>query len=127
LIQSCLYVYFGELGIRVGIVFIIDWFVVCAIVRTNTIKGRILIVSFYRNSHTILSNKSKYKLEEADNYEYGAVDAPIGIAWGAGVLVILSALLPLAMQGGEEAFEEMKDQESDTWGSGNSNRLNKKK
>jgi hypothetical protein len=42
-------------------------------------------------------------------------------------LVILSALLPLALQGGEEAFEEMKESESDTWGSGNSNRLNKRK
>jgi hypothetical protein len=31
------------------------------------------------------------------------------------------------MQGGEEAFEEMKSQESDTWGSKNSDRLNKKK
>ena len=62
-----------------------------------------------------------------DTYEYGAVDAPIGLAWGVGVLVILSALLPLALQGGEEAFEEMKESESDTWGSGNSNRLNKKK
>ena len=62
-----------------------------------------------------------------DTYEYGAVDAPIGLAWGVGVLVILSALLPLALQGGEEAFEEMKESESDTWGSGNSNRLNKRK
>jgi len=62
-----------------------------------------------------------------DDYEYGAVDAPIGIAWGVGVLVILSALLPLAMQGGEEAFEEMKQTDSDSWGSGNSNKLNKRK
>lgn len=67
-------------------------------------------------------------LEELqDDYEYGAVDAPIGLAWGAGVLVILTALLPLALQGGEEAFEEMRQQDSDTWGTGNSNRLNKRR
>jgi len=65
--------------------------------------------------------------EVQDDYEYGAVDAPIGLAWGAGVLVILTALLPLALQGGEEAFEEMRQQDSDTWGTGNSNRLNKRR
>ena len=65
--------------------------------------------------------------EEADDYEYGAVDAPIGLAWGAGVLAVATALLPIAMQGGEEAFEEMKSQDADTWGTGNSNRLNKRR
>mmetsp|Transcript_17270 Transcript_17270/g.24947 ORF Transcript_17270/g.24947 Transcript_17270/m.24947 type:complete len:135 (-) Transcript_17270:262-666(-) len=56
--------------------------------------------------------------EVSDEYEYGAVNAPIGIAWGAGVLAILTALLPIAMQGGEEAFEEMKSRDSPEWGSG---------
>lgn len=65
--------------------------------------------------------------EEADDYEYGAVDAPIGLAWGAGILVIATALLPLAMQGGEEAFEEMRQKDAGTWGTGNSDRLNKRK
>lgn len=54
--------------------------------------------------------------EEVDEYEYGAVNAPIGLAWGAGVLAILTALLPLALQGGEEAFEEMRMKDEDKWG-----------
>jgi len=61
--------------------------------------------------------------EEADDYEYGAVNAPIGIAWAAGSLLILTSLLPLALQGGEEAFEEMKETDSQTWGKKNSNVL----
>lgn len=36
--------------------------------------------------------------EEADDYEYGAVNAPIGIAWVGGVFLILTALLPLLLQ-----------------------------
>ncbi|KAI2504275.1 hypothetical protein MHU86_10202 [Fragilaria crotonensis] len=44
--------------------------------------------------------------EEADGYEYGAVDAPIGIAVVGGVLAVLTALLPLLLKGGEEAFED---------------------
>eukprot|EP01083_Nonionella_stella_P081285 223812_1 len=67
------------------------------------------------------------EVAEQDNYEYGAVDAPIGLAWGAGVLAVLTALLPLALQGGEEAFEEMRDSDSAQWGTGNSNRLNSRK
>lgn len=63
--------------------------------------------------------------EEVDDYEYGAVDAPIGIAWAGGVLAVLTALLPLALQGGEEAFEEMKDRDSGSWGSGQTDALNR--
>lgn len=37
-----------------------------------------------------------------------------GLAWGAGVLAILTALLPVVLQGGEEAFEEMKDRDFNT-------------
>lgn len=64
-----------------------------------------------------------------EDYEYGAVNAPGGIAlaWGVGVLAILTALLPVALKGGEEAFEEMKDRDSDKWGSGKSDALNKRK
>jgi hypothetical protein len=51
-----------------------------------------------------------------EDYEYGAVDAPIGIAVGGGILAILTALLPVVMKGGEEAFEEMKDQSADSFG-----------
>lgn len=64
---------------------------------------------------------------ENDDYEYGAVNAPIGLAWGAGVLAILTALLPIALRGGEDAFNEMKEQDKGSWGSGNSDRLNKRK
>jgi len=66
-------------------------------------------------------------VDEVDNYEYGAVDAPIGIAVGGGILAILTALLPIALRGGEEAFEEMKEKDSGSWGSGNKDRLSGKK
>mmetsp|Transcript_49114 Transcript_49114/g.141196 ORF Transcript_49114/g.141196 Transcript_49114/m.141196 type:complete len:131 (+) Transcript_49114:80-472(+) len=65
--------------------------------------------------------------EEADDYEYGAVNAPIGIAWAGGVLAILTALLPIALQGGEDAFNEMKDRDADKWGTGNSDALNRRR
>ena len=66
-------------------------------------------------------------LVEDDNYEYGAVDAPIGIAVGGGLLAILTALLPVALKGGEEAFEEIKDRDVDTFGKRNTDLLKKKK
>ena len=62
-----------------------------------------------------------------EDYEYGAVNAPIGLAWGVGVLAILTALLPIALRGGEEAFEEMKDRDKDAWGTGGKDTLNKRK
>jgi len=65
--------------------------------------------------------------EEVDNYEYGAVNAPIGIAWAGGVLAVLTALLPLVLKGGEEAFEEMKERDAGKWGTGNSDALKKKR
>lgn len=65
--------------------------------------------------------------EEADDYEYGAVNAPIGIAWAGGVLAVLTALLPLFLQGGEDAFNEMKDRDSDKWGTGQTNALDRKR
>ena len=65
--------------------------------------------------------------EEADDYEYGAVNAPIGIAWAGGVVLILTALLPLALQGGEEAFEEMKERDSGKWGTGNTDAHKKRR
>lgn len=61
--------------------------------------------------------------EEVDDYEYGAVNAPIGIAWAAGILAVLTALLPLALQGGEDAFNEMKDRDADKWGTGSTDAL----
>lgn len=49
-----------------------------------------------------------------------------GLAVGGGILAILTALLPIALQGGEDAFNEMKEEDSSTWGSGNANKLNKR-
>lgn len=65
--------------------------------------------------------------EEVDDYEYGAVDAPIGIAVAGGILAILTAAVPVFLQGGEEAFNEMKDRDADLWGSGQTEALNKKR
>eukprot|EP00980_Cylindrotheca_fusiformis_P009148 scaffold1992_cov113-Cylindrotheca_fusiformis.AAC.13 len=65
--------------------------------------------------------------EEADDYEYGAVDAPIGIAVAGGILAILTAAVPIFMQGGEEAFNEMRDRDSDVWGTGTTDALKKKR
>lgn len=65
--------------------------------------------------------------EEADDYEYGAVNAPIGIAWAAGVLAVGTALLPLALQGGEDAFNEMREKDADVWGTGKTNNKLKKR
>lgn len=65
--------------------------------------------------------------EEVDDYEYGAVDAPIGIAVGLGIVAILTAAVPVFMQGGEEAFNEMKERDSGNWGSGQTDALSKKK
>ena len=62
---------------------------------------------------------------EVDEYEYGAVNAPIGIAWGFGVVAILTALLPIALSGGEDAFNEMKDRDAGTFGTGDSSSLDK--
>jgi hypothetical protein len=61
-----------------------------------------------------------------DGYEYGAVDAPIGIAVAGGILAILTALLPVALRGGEEAFEEIKDRDKGSFGKPN-DLLKKKK
>lgn len=65
--------------------------------------------------------------EEVDDYEYGAVNAPIGIAVAGGLLAILTALLPVFLQGGEKAFNEMKERDQDKWGTGGKDTLNKRK
>lgn len=63
-----------------------------------------------------------------EGYEYGAVDAPIGIAVGAGILAILTAALPVLLRGGEEAFEEIRERDADTFGArNNKDVLNKKR
>lgn len=75
----------------------------------------------------VVSTSPLMALAEEEDYEYGAVNAPIGLAWGVGVLAILTALLPLALRGGEDAFNEMKDKDSGTWGTGNKDRLTGRK
>ena len=53
---------------------------------------------------------------ESDDYEYGAVDAPIGIAWAAGVLAILTAAVPVLLQSGEKALEQQRIDEGGSFG-----------
>lgn len=43
-----------------------------------------------------------------DDYEYGAVDAPPLVPIVGGILAIATALLPIALRPGEEAFEEVR-------------------
>ena len=50
-----------------------------------------------------------------------------GIAVVGGCLAVLTALLPLLLKGGEEAFEEMKEQDKDKWGKNNSDTLKKRR
>jgi len=56
--------------------------------------------------------------EEAEDYEYGAVGAPIGIAWFFGVLAIATSFLPLLLKGGEEALEQQRKDEKGSFGRG---------
>jgi hypothetical protein len=62
-----------------------------------------------------------------DNYEYGAVDAPIGIAVAAGLLAILTAAVPVLLSPGEKAFEEMRERDEKTFGTKDSSVLDKRK
>lgn len=53
---------------------------------------------------------------ESDDYEYGAVDAPIGIAWAAGVFAIITAAVPVLLQSGEKALEQQRIDEKGSFG-----------
>jgi len=64
--------------------------------------------SYYYHYH--YSNTKKLKIIKT------AVDAPNFVPIVGGLLAILTALLPIALRGGEEAFEEMK--KTDGFGSG---------
>ena len=58
---------------------------------------------------TLLSSPGAVLAEVADSngeYVYGAVDAPISIGWGVGVLAIATSLLPILLAPGEEAKAE---------------------
>lgn len=86
----------------------------CTTSNTNHVAGFAATIGAALVAHPLAA-----LAEEADDYEYGAVNAPIGIAWAAGTALIATSLLPLALKGGEEAFEEMKEQDSQTWGKKN--------
>jgi hypothetical protein len=62
-----------------------------------------------------------------DEYVYGAVDAPIGLAFGAGVLAIATAALPVLLRSGEKAFEEIRERDEGTFGADTSDVLKSKK
>lgn len=107
-------------------------FVVKTPVRTSTALEALatkdmIKTAFTTVAVTIATNPLVAIAVPDDDYEYGAVNAPIGLAWGVGVLAILTALLPIALRGGEEAFEEMKEKDKGTWGTGDSKRLNSRK
>lgn len=86
------------------------------------------LTQFMTTAAVVISTSPLVALaEEVDDYEYGAVNAPIGIAWAGGVLAVLTALLPLALRGGEDAFNEMKDRDAGKWGTGSTDALNKRK
>jgi hypothetical protein len=59
---------------------------------------------------------------EGDEYVYGSVDAPIGLAVGVGILAIATAALPVLLRGGEEAFEEIRERDEGTFGSPDKNK-----
>mmetsp|Transcript_100035 Transcript_100035/g.287396 ORF Transcript_100035/g.287396 Transcript_100035/m.287396 type:complete len:137 (+) Transcript_100035:124-534(+) len=86
------------------------------------------LTQFLTTAAVVISTSPLIALaEEVDDYEYGAVNAPIGIAWAGGVLAVLTALLPLALRGGEDAFNEMKDRDAGKWGTGSTDALNRRK
>ena len=47
------------------------------------------------------------------------------IAWAGGVLAILTALLPIALSGGEDAFNEMKENDAGKFGTGDTSALDR--
>jgi hypothetical protein len=86
------------------------------------------LTQFMTTAAVVISTSPLIALaEEVDDYEYGAVNAPIGIAWAGGVLAVLTALLPLALRGGEDAFNEMKERDAGKWGTGSTDALNRRK
>ena len=64
--------------------------------------------------------------EVGDDYEYGAVSAPISVAWIGGIFAVGTALLPIALSGGEDAFNEMKEADKGKFGTGDSSALDRK-
>mmetsp|Transcript_4281 Transcript_4281/g.10977 ORF Transcript_4281/g.10977 Transcript_4281/m.10977 type:complete len:118 (+) Transcript_4281:63-416(+) len=59
-------------------------------------------------------------LAAQDDYEYGAVNAPGWVLPVGALTVIATALLPLALQAGDDAQREMAERDSSTFGKGKS-------
>ena len=56
----------------------------------------------------------------AEEYEYGAVSAPSWILPAGAAVAVLSALLvPLALQGGDDAARELQESSRDSFGKSN--------
>ena len=62
-----------------------------------------------------------------EEYEYGAVDAPAWVLPVGALLVIATALLPLALRAGDDAQREMAERDSDSFGKKGKSPLDKKK
>lgn len=91
---------------------------------TNNVMEK--IGQFATTAAVVISTSPLVALaEEADDYEYGAVSAPIGVAWAAGCFAILTALLPIALSGGENEFNKMKERDESTFGKGDLSALDR--
>jgi hypothetical protein len=64
---------------------------------------------------------------DTEEYVYGAVDAPIGLAFGAGILAIATAALPVLLRSGEQAFEEIRERDEGTFGANTKDVLKKRR
>mmetsp|Transcript_19156 Transcript_19156/g.25235 ORF Transcript_19156/g.25235 Transcript_19156/m.25235 type:complete len:131 (+) Transcript_19156:249-641(+) len=62
-------------------------------------------------------------VEEVDDYQYGAVSAPGWILPVGALAVIVTAAVPILLQSGQEAFDEISENSKDKWAGG---RYNKK-
>ena len=71
------------------------------------------------SQHDVAAALPTLLLSDADpSIEYGSVDAPIGLAWGLGVAAILTSFLPVLLQPGEKALEDMRENEKYSFGKG---------
>jgi hypothetical protein len=69
-----------------------------------------------------------FAAEATDEYEYGSVNAPIGLAVGAGIVAILTAAVPVLLRPGEKALDEMREREGNAFGTGKTkDTLNKRR
>ncbi|CAM9615525.1 unnamed protein product [Heterosigma akashiwo] len=57
-------------------------------------------------------------VEQADDYEYGAVNAPGWILPVGAFVVIATAAVPIFLQSGQEAFDDISDKSKDQWAGG---------